>query len=212
MTPCPSPLTELQSAALAKLACGLTAGEGLALLCGPPGVGKTRVLERLAADLRALGRSVDVADVASLLAPSAASADIVLADDAHLADAADLGRLLARCRTSRSGAALVLAGQGRLLTLLARDPRLSQAARIRAILPPGSLADTAALLEHRAVAGGIRLGERAIAVLHELAGGTPADVIRLAELADVVAASSPDGQATAADIEAIHRRLSPQAA
>ncbi|MFM8414484.1 MAG: hypothetical protein ACKOCX_07140 [Planctomycetota bacterium] len=212
MPPCPMPLTEPQSAALAKLACGVTGGEGLALLCGPPGVGKTTVLERLAADLRALGRLVASADVAGLLEPSASPADIVIADDAHLADAADLGRLLARCRTAWSGAVLVLAGEGRLLTLLARDPRLSQATRIRAILLPGSLADTAALLERRAVAGGMRLDERAVAILHEIAGGTPAGVMRLAELADVVASSRPDGQATAADIEAIHRRLAPQAA
>lgn len=212
MPPCSQPLTEPQSAALAKLACGVTGGEGLALLCGPPGAGKTTVLERLAADLRSLGRSVTVADVAGLLEPSATPADVVIADDAHLVDAADLGRLLARCRTAWSGAVLVLAGQGRLLTLLARDPRLSEAARIRAILLPGSLADTAALLERRAAAGGLRLDERAVAILHEIAGGTPAGVMRLAELADVVAASTPDGLVTATDIEAIHRRLSPQAA
>lgn len=212
MTRCPMPLTEPQSAALAKLACGATGGEGLGLLCGPPGVGKTTVLERLAADLRALGRTVAVADVAAWLAPAAAPAAIVIADDAHLADAADLGRLLARCRSEWSGAALVLAGQGRLLTLLARDPRLSQAARIRAILLPGSVADTAALLERRGLGGGPRFDDRAVATLHEIAGGTPADVARLADLAEVVAAARPAGLVTAADIEALHRRLSPRAA
>lgn len=212
MPPCPMPLTEPQSAALAKLACGVAGGEGLSLFCGPPGVGKTAVLERLAADLRLLGRSAAIAEVADWLASTAARADVVIADDAHLADGADLGRLLTRCRTAWSGSVLVLAGQGRLLTLLARDQRLSQAARIRATLLPGSLADTAVLLGHRMSADGMRLDERAVATLHEITGGTPADVVRLAELAAVVAAARPDRRATVADIEAIHRRLSPQAA
>jgi len=33
------PLTDPQRAAVAKLACGLEAGDSLAILCGPTGVG-----------------------------------------------------------------------------------------------------------------------------------------------------------------------------
>ena len=107
----------------------------------------------------------------------------------------------------------MLAGEGRLFTLVARDPRLTQAVRIRVPLLAGRLADTRALLErHGDDARCVTFEEPGVVTLHEIAGGVPAEVLRLAELANVIAASRPDRPITAADIEAIHRRLSPHAA
>jgi energy-coupling factor transporter ATP-binding protein EcfA2 len=207
------PLTEPQQAALAKVGCGIEAAAGLALLCGPSGVGKSTVLAHLADAVRQQGKSLGVQSVADWLGSEARLTDVVAADDAHLATEADLAALMDRCRSRRPGAVLVLAGEGRLLTLVGRNSGLARAVRIQAALLPGSLADTRALLTigtPSAIA--TEADDPATAAIHEIAAGVPADVLRLAEWAGVVASSRPDGRVTAADVEAIHRRLSPQAA
>jgi type II secretory pathway predicted ATPase ExeA len=206
-------LTLPQRAALAKVACGVEDAAGVALLCGPSGVGKTLVLERLAAEDRLADRCSGVRDVAGWLAVAGDLPQLVLADDAHLATEADLLQLVTRCRTGQAATALVLAGQGRLLTLVARERRLEQAVRIRATLLPGSVADTEQLLAAgRDEAGWPACDERVAATIHEITAGIPADIVRLADLASVVAATRTDGCLTSADIEAIHRRLTPHAA
>jgi type II secretory pathway predicted ATPase ExeA len=205
-------LTELQGAALAKVACGIEAGAGVAVLCGPAGVGKTTVLEHLASDPRVAPDELPIRDVAAWLADTGDPPPIVLADDAHLASDHDLAQLLARAKSRRPAAAVVLAGQGRLLTLASRDRRIEQAVRIRAALLPGSLAHTLALVAAIEPAGGPGFDEAALVAIHEIAGGVPGDVVRLAELAGLVAPELAHGLITADDIEAVHRRLTPQAA
>lgn len=205
-------LTELQGAALAKVACGIEAGAGVAVLCGPAGVGKTTVLEHLASDPRVAPDELPIRDVAAWLADTGDLPPIVLADDAHLASDHDLAQLLARAKSRRPAAAVVLAGQGRLLTLVSRDRRIEQAVRIRAALLPGSLAHTSALVAAIEPAGGPGFDEAALVAIHEIAGGVPGDVVRLAELAGLVAPELAHGLITADDIEAVHRRLTPQAA
>lgn len=209
----PDHLTDAQRAAVAKLACGCEQAGGIALLCGPGGVGKTTVLEDLAA---ALGRrrSVGIGDAAHW-SEAAALPEVVLVDDAHQADEATLGRLLQRCRDRRPAACLVLAGEGRLFTLMARDARLEQAVRIRVTLPAFTLAETRQLLDATlaSVAGRpFAVHDAPARAVHEIAAGAPAAVIRLAELAGVVVASRPDGDLSVDDVEAIHGRLSPAAA
>lgn len=206
-------LTAAQRAAVAKLACGCEREGGIALLCAPRGVGKTTVLAELAA---AIGprRSIDRADAAHW-AEAAMLPDIVLVDDAHLADETSLARLLQRCRARTPPACLVLAGEGRLCTLMMRDTRLEQAIRIRVALPAFTAAETRGLLEATlaAVAGRpIAVAEPPARAVHEISGGAASAVIRLAELAGVVAAGRPDGALSTDDIEAIHGRLSPAAA
>lgn len=210
-------LTEPQRAALAKVACGCQTEGSLAVLCGPPGVGKTTVLEQLAGDGRTAaataGSGRAICDVAGWLACPDDLPRLVLADDAHLATDAELARLLGRCQRQQPASALVLTGQGRLLTLVARDRRLSEATRIRVSLLPGSRADTATLLGSLSLAAtGPARDEAVIDTVHELAAGVPAAVRRLADLASIVAASRPDGCLLPSEIEAIHRRLSPHAA
>jgi type II secretory pathway predicted ATPase ExeA len=209
----PLSLTLPQRAALATVACSVEDAAGVALLCGPSGVGKTLVLEQLAADERLADRCSGVRDVASWLAFEGDLPQLVFADDAHLAAEADLMRLVARCRARQPTAALVLAGQGRLLTIAARERRLEQALRIRATLLPGSLADTEQILAAgREQTGWPSCDESVAVTIHEIAAGVPADIVRLATLAGVVVAGRADGPLTSADIEAIHRRLTPHAA
>jgi type II secretory pathway predicted ATPase ExeA len=207
-------LSDPQRAALAKIACGLEAATGLVLLCGPAGVGKTLVLDELARSLPPRGQTARRECVADWLSWSGDLPAVVLADDAHLATEGDLGRLLDRCR--RAGpTSLVLAGEGRLLSLVSRDPRLEQAVRIRVSLLPGTLADTLEVLARVFAAAplpGPAFDEAAVATIHEIAGGVPGAIVRLADLAGVLASARPDGRLSADDIEAIHRRIAPQAA
>lgn len=205
-------LTPLQRVALAKVACGIGAGAGAAILCGPAGVGKTTVLQQLASDPRVAHEDLPILDVAAWLATSDDLPPIMLVDDAHLASDHELVQLLARANARRPEATVILAGQGRLLTLLARDRRIEQAVRIRASLLPGSLADTSALVAAVAPADGPAFDDAAILAIHEITGGVPGDVMRLAELAGLVAPELPNGLITADDVEALSRRLAPQAA
>lgn len=211
--PLPDRLTDAQRAAVAKLACGCEQAGGVALLCGPGGVGKTTVLADLAAAIGAR-RSVGLGDAAHW-GEAAALPEVVLVDDAHQADEATLGRLLQRCRDRRPAACLVLAGEGRLFTLMTRDTRLEQAVRIRVALPTFTAAETRRLLEATlasVVGRPVAVQDTSARTVHEIAAGTPAAVIRLAELAGVLAASRPDGDLSVDDVEAIHGRLSPAAA
>jgi len=205
-------LTGPQEAALAKVACGVAGGVGVALLCGPAGVGKTTVLAQLASDTRLSPVELPILAAAAWLTTTAPLPPIVLVDDAHLATDHDLAQLVARAASCRPAAAIVLAGQGRLLTLVARERRIEQAVRIRVALLPGRLVDTSSLVAAVVPAGGPGFEEAAIVAIHEIAGGVPGDVVRLAELAGLVAPELADGPITADDIEAVHRRLAPQAA
>ena len=51
-----------------------------------------------------------------------------------------------------------------------------------------------------------------VRVIHEIAAGIPAEVVRLAELFRAIAAATPTGRLTPDDVESLHRRLSLQAA
>lgn len=211
MNPSALPLNPPQTAALAKVACGIEAGR-VSLLCGPAGVGKTTVLERLASDPRLTREELPIRDVAGWLSTPDDMPRIVLADDAHLAGDQELAALLARASSCRPSAAVVLAGEGRLFTLVARDRRIEQAVRLRVSLLPGGLADTASLVASVTAPAGPGFEDAALVAIHEITGGVPGDIVRLTELAGMVAAGLADEVVTAADVEALHRRLTPQAA
>jgi type II secretory pathway predicted ATPase ExeA len=211
-------LTEPQQAALAKLACGLESLGGIGLLCGPPGVGKTLVLHRLAAAMRCragVQRFVDCEPGRVMC--GADEPAVLLVDDAHEADDGGLGRLITACRRLGPDVRIVLAGTGRLLTLVARDTRIEQVVRLRATLRPCSAAESATLAADVLEAGNepLRLAPLSPDVaqtIHEIAGGIPATVVRLAGLARVLAEMHPERPLTVGDVEVIHRRLSLQAA
>ena len=98
-SPAAPTLTPTQQAALAKIACGISQPGGVALLCGPQGVGKTTVLAHLASARQLRSLSVEVRDIAAWATAAEACRrdlpDVVVADDAHLAADGDIARLLA---------------------------------------------------------------------------------------------------------------------
>lgn len=207
-----------QQAAGAKIAAAIDRPGGVALLCGPQGVGKTTVLTAVAECERRRGRTVDHRDLLDWLRASAPwpgdLPDVVIADAAHLAADSDLTRLLAASRHRASPARLVLAGEGRLLTLVSRDTAVERAIHLRASLRPLAVDESRLLVVPVLAAAGVEpaAAERLVDVIHEIGGGIPAGMLRLADLAAVVAASQPGRPLAPRDIEAIHRRLSPLAA
>jgi len=209
-------LTDGQRAALAKLGCGSERPGSLTLLCGAPGTGKTTVLSGLAAGLSRGNRSCVSLRLADwLVKPDAVGPlpDLVIADDAHDADAGEIGRLMDACRSRRPAAAVVLAGEGRLLTLVSRDRELEQTVGLRATLHPFSFAETRRLVAP--ILPGLASSpefDDVARTIHEIAAGIPRSAVKLAELAAVVAGSRADGSLDVADVARIHRRLSLQAA
>lgn len=215
--PTPS-LTPSQQAAAAKIAAAIDRPGGVALLCGPQGVGKTTVLTEVGHCERQRGRTVDHRDLPDWICATAPwpgdLPDVVVADAAHLATDTDLARLLAACRHRASPSRLVLAGEGRLLTLVSRDTAVERAIHLRASLRPLAGPESSLLIAPVLTAVGVdaAAAERLVDAIHEIGGGIPAAMLRLADLAAVVASAQPDRPLTPRDIEAIHRRLSPLAA
>ena len=221
----PLELTPAQAAAAAKVAFAIEPPGAIAVLCGPAGVGKTTVLEHLARAAARSRQSVRVTTLAALggdsggiaaeggdQARSASGHDILLVDDAHDTDVAGLVALVAGVRRRQPTTAVVLAGEGRLLSLVAGDSRLEQSVRLRATLPAFSFADTCRLLAGRLAAGSAGgPAEGVLRTIHEIAGGVPTASLRLAEVADMLAAAT-SRPLVADDIETIHRRLSLSAA
>jgi len=221
-------LTGPQKAAVAKLSYAAGHPKDLALLCGPAGVGKTMVLSAILTDGLPQGQAIELISWADIRADrghlaagrgqSAAShdgftPDVLLIDDAHRAVAHELVEFVERCRRTHDGIAIVLAGEGRLLSLVASDARLEQAVRLRATLPTFTLAESRWLLAPTLVVGVAKAdGEDVIRTIHEIAGGVPAIAVRLAEMTAMLAAADPRRDVTPEDVETIHRRLSLSAA
>ena len=210
-------LTLAQQAAAARVAYCLERPGAVALLCGPAGVGKTLVLETIARLRQAATNGLAGGGIGAveelLAAPAAALPEILLIDDAHLARDAALTPLIERYFQRQPAGALALAGEGRLLSLVSRDSRLEQAVSLRATLPPFTLDESRMLVAARlAASGSLRERDAVACTIHEIAGGIPALVMRLAELAAVLVEAAPGRPLVPDDIEAIHRRLSLHAA
>ena len=210
-------LTLGQQAAIARLAYALESPAAVAVLCGPAGVGKSLVLGRVAATRSVQGRPVHRCawrdGVPSAPPGEASGGAILLVDDAHEAAADELAACVESWRRAVPTAGIVLAGEGRLLTLVARDARIEQAVVLRAALGPFTFAESRLAVSARLALGGIPAECDALArAIHDLAAGIPARVVRLADLAQTVARGMPSGRLTPADVEAVHRRLTLQAA
>jgi energy-coupling factor transporter ATP-binding protein EcfA2 len=214
-------LTGPQEAAVARLAYATAQAGAIAVLCGPAGVGKTTVLRALADDglpQGRIGRLMAWSDIRADRWVAVANEDdsvagVLLLDDAHRAAAHELGAFVEWHRGESRGAALVLAGEGRLLSLVAADSRLEQSLRLRAVLPTFTLAESRRLLAPAlAVDGEEEHAEDVVRTIHEIAGGVPAISLRLAEMTAMLAAADRRRRLAADDVEAIHRRLSLSAA
>lgn len=228
-------LTGPQAAALAKLTYAIAEGHPLTLLCGPAGVGKTTMLRGLAEAARARGQTVlefswselrgGHSDRHTRCEPmsstagnrvdqdTAALTTVVLVDDAHRAVGCELSEFADRWRCHDEGISIVMAGEGRLVSLVGGDTRLERLVRLRVAMPPFTLAETRSLLAASlpAVAAGAD-AEEVVRTIHEIAGGVPVTAMRLGEMVAILAEAEPRRPLTADDVETIHRRLSLDAA
>lgn len=194
------PLSPGQDAALARLRYALGGPPAVAILSGAAGVGKSLVLARLAARLTEAGVACAGPAPAAELAARRHALDrraVVLADDAQDSSGEELVRLTA-------AGAVVLAGRGRVFTLVARDQRLVSRVSIRAVVPPFTLDDTRRLVAAR-LRGGGAVEPEVVRTLHEIAAGIPASIERLVGMARFL--SEGGRRLSVRDIEAIHRRL-----
>lgn len=211
-----APLTLAQQAAVARICYALEQPGAVVLLCGPGGVGKSAVLAHVEECRRLQSRTVcrrRLDDVQELFDGREPSLGTLLVDDAHLAGDGELARLVSRCRSGQVPVGVVLAGEGRLFTLVARDARLEQLVRLRATLPPFSLDESRLLLASAMTAAGSAENRDAVArCIHEIAAGIPAIVRRLADTVTIFAEAHPAHVIVPDDIETMHRRLSVNAA
>ncbi len=190
----PVELSRSQVAAVARLNHAIRDRAAAVVLVGPAGSGKSTVLAHLE--------------------PLAAGQPHRVVDDAHLLPQQALEEI-AREIASGRGPTVMLAGQGRLLSLVARDTRLESAICMRAVV--GAMERW----ESRTLAARIfgedrnpepRVTDGAFDTIHEIAGGMPRGVVALARLARILLDDDPRITLDAADVEALHRRLNLTAA
>ncbi|MGA0039291.1 MAG: hypothetical protein ACO3NZ_05545, partial [Pirellulales bacterium] len=139
---------------------------------------------------------------------------LTIVDDAHKTyDGAELAEVVEAGLVQQAHAAVVLVGEGRLLTLLARQPDLEQRVDLRAPLKPWGLQDTR-LLTSRLLPGfgGMPDADSLCLRIHELAAGIPRQLMRLIETVAMVRSAEPKHLVTVDDLETFHRRLFVQAA
>ncbi len=182
-------LTGSQLAALARLHHAIRQRAAAAVLVGPAGAGKSTVLAELE--------------------PLVAGQPHRIVDDAHLLSPQEVEQIAREVATDR-GPTVILAGQGRLLSLVARDTRIETATCLRAVV--GAMRRQ----ESRAIAAGI-LGEKegagpritaeAFETLHEIAGGMPRGVVVLARLVRVLLDQDAAITIDSTHVESLHRRL-----
>lgn len=219
--PGPAPavcLTAAQAAAVAKLAYATEHPGSLALLCGPAGVGKTMLLGQVSrTGIPGVG-GIAVHDLGENRTPpdavtgSDATIDVLCLDHADRTTSSALVELVESWWARRPGGVVVLAGQGRLLSLCLGDDRLERRVRLRATLPVFTRHESRRLLA--AALGGLAATceDDVLDTIHEIAAGAPATTLRLAEMAAVLAAGGAARRLTSYDVEAIHRRLCIRAA
>lgn len=229
-----------QQAAAARLLYAVRQQQGVAVLCGPGGTGVSTVLDHVANELESAGLSAirvsgrnlvadQLADLRSVRTNQSAdwaisfaglregkagsAAPVLLVDDGHGCEASQLAEFVATIQASLPSAAIVLAGRGRLLTLLAREQELQEQVLLRAVLPPWALPETAAFVRERFAAARVPVSDDALlTTMHEIAAGIPQAIVRLVETAVLIAKAHPAHLLRRVDVEQMHDRLSLAAA
>ena len=219
-------LTKPQQAALSRLLYAVRRPGGMAVLCGPGGTGVTTLLTQLSKNCVDAGSRVVLLSGRHLdhkltsLAPERVSRDgwpaaqqVILLDDAHLANAAALADFVTSLRAESESRSIVLAGRGRLLTLLAREQDLQQQVLLRAVVPPWTPSETEAYVRDRLTATGVGGWAAAVPLtVHEIAAGIPRMVQRLVDAVLLVAVTHPGHTLSCDDVERMDERLSLAAA
>jgi len=229
-----------QQAAAARLLYAVRQQKGVAVLCGPGGTGVSTVLDHVANELESAGLSTirvsgrnlavdQLADLRSVRTNQSAdwaisfaglregkagsAAPVLLVDDGHGCEASQLAEFVVTIQASLPSAAIVLAGRGRLLTLLAREQELQEQVLLRAVLPPWALPETAAFVRERFAAARVPVSDDALlTTMHEIAAGIPQAIVRLVETAVLIAKAHPAHLLRRVDVEQMHDRLSLAAA
>jgi len=206
-------LTLGQQAAVARIAYAVQRPPAVVLLCGPAGAGKTLVLDAVSALPGVSDRLPSRCSPSSAAEPVPVSSPVLLVDDAHLASDGQLARMLDDHFRHQPPGVVVLAGEGRLLSLVARDRRLEQMVTLRAILAPFTLEETRTLVAPRIEMHCSPADRDDVSrTIHEIAAGIPSVALRLVGMASIVAAAAPGRSLIPQDIEALYRRLFLQAA
>ena len=220
--PCPS--AGNQQTAVARLLYAVRQPGSLAVLSGPGGTGVTTVLGRLAADLEQAGQRVqwlsgrnpnrtNYSAWSSSRTGDAGQPPVLLLDDAHVVGTGVLTACLQQCGEVAPTASVVLAGRGRLLTLLARERDLGERIRLRAVLRAWTVDETEEMVASRLAAAGVDQYEAGVpSLIHAIAAGIPQAIGHLLETVLLVAKTQPQHRLRCEDIERMHERLSLAAA
>lgn len=208
-------LLSSQEIAKAKLLYAMEKECPAAILCGPSGTGKTFMLQLLIDDLKSIGHVGRVIPWLTLRETILSEQlDVLVIDSIDDADESELGSVIYRCRNTTPRVRFILVGTGRLLTLISRDQSLEKQIGLRAALTSCTQSET-----HELVAGilptdsfrGVRNIKSVADTIHEITGGIPRDIMKLAKLAAVVAMNHPDGLSSDI-VEQIHWKLDLSAA
>lgn len=116
---------------------------------------------------------------------------IIVLDDAHLIEDSRVFQALQLILNLRHETpfTFILTGQPSLLTQVAQVPALDQRLGARSLLRPFSREETAAYIRHRLLVAGLQsdvFASEALGEIHELSGGLPRQINRLADLALLV--------------------------
>ena len=139
---------------------------------------------------------------------------VVVVDEAQLlvgSGALEWMRLLLNFETQHGpGLTLLLVGQPGLLPALERLPSLEERLSVKCLMRPFTADETAAYVQHRLQCAGATSAiftDDALGRLHDLSGGTPRRINRLADLALLIGFAEELDQITSAQIEEVCEEL-----
>lgn len=139
---------------------------------------------------------------------------VLVIDEAHLLEDSGLMeplRLLLNLTIDGASAfTLLLVGQPSLVPMVARHGALDERIDMKVMLPAYATEQTAAYVAHRLEAAGVSreiFTPAALAVVHQLSGGSPRRINRLCDLALLVGYANGDDAIDAPDLHAVHDEL-----
>ena len=138
---------------------------------------------------------------------------LVVVDEAHLLEESgslETLRLLLNLGDGKPAMSLLLIGQMSLLSALGRTPALEDRIAVRSLLRTFTSAETAEYIGHRMQAAGADreiFTTNAINTIHQLAGGAPRSINRLADLALIIGFAEQLATIDAAHINSVSQEL-----